>query len=67
VLSICEVFLKCTPTDALDEVPRKIRVAKNLFLDMGVFLEGPNFVKRSVQATPPVSPISTKPNLYHSS
>jgi hypothetical protein len=35
-------------TDALDEVPRKIRVAKNLFLDMGVFLEGPNFVKRFV-------------------
>ena len=34
----------CPLTDALDEVPRKIRVAKNLFLDMGVFLEEPNFV-----------------------
>jgi hypothetical protein len=43
---VCRLRLHIT--DALDEVPRKIRVAKNLFLDMGVFLEEPNFVKRFV-------------------
>jgi hypothetical protein len=41
-------------TDALDEVPRKIRVAKNLFLDMGVILEGPNFIKCHSATAEPV-------------
>jgi hypothetical protein len=41
-------------TDAPDEVPRKIRVAKNLFLDRGVFFEEPNFVKRHSATVEPV-------------
>jgi hypothetical protein len=48
VSNLLLVVLKYPLTDALDEVPRKIRVAKNLFLDMRVFLEGPNFIKRFV-------------------
>ena len=39
----------CLPlTVALDEVPKKIRVNKNIFLGTGVFYEEPNFVKRLV-------------------
>jgi integrase len=58
---------KISHNGSLDEVPRKMRVDKNLFLDLGVFFEEPNFVKRFVQATPSVSSTSTKSHLYHSS